>query len=54
MRKMKQLFLILPDHIKKIEVCIEDTNKPSLSLFEKIGFVRTGQEDELITYCYSV
>ena len=51
---LKQLFHIFLDQIKKIEVSIEETNKPSVSLFEKAGFVRTGQEDELITYCYLI
>ena len=49
---LRQLFSLLPDNLKKIEVSIEETNKPSLALFEKIGFVRTNKEDELITYCY--
>ena len=51
---LKQLLHIFRGHIKKIEVSIEETNKPSMSLFEKAGFVRTGQEDELITYCYLI
>ena len=49
---LKQLFYILPDHVKVIEANVEETNLPSQALFEKIGFVRTNKEDELITYWF--
>ena len=49
---LTQLFNILPNNLKKIEVSIDEANKPSLSLFKKIGFIQKDKEHELITFCY--
>lgn len=45
---IKKLLLMLPNDIEDVEVNIENTNTPSLSLFKKIGFAIIGKEDELI------
>ena len=37
----------------KIEVSIDEKNKASLELFESVGFVRTGKDEELFKYEYS-
>ena len=41
---------MVPSSVKTIEVSIEETNVPSVCLFQKLGFQLAGQEDELITY----
>ncbi len=39
----------MPQEVKAVEVSIDETNNASLHLFQKLGFVKTGKEDELIT-----
>ena len=46
---LNQLFLTLTSDVDVIEVSIEETNVPSLLLFQKLGFLKIGKEDELIT-----
>ena len=46
---LNQLFLTLTSDVDVIEVNIEETNVPSLLLFQKLGFSKIGKEDELIT-----
>ena len=40
------------DGFRRIEVSIEESNEASRRLFEKMGFVLTSTEDELILYTY--
>lgn len=37
---------------ERIEVSIDENNAASLRLFDRAGFRRTGQEDELITFVF--
>ena len=37
---------------KRIEVSIDETNTPSIGLFEKVGFAFVSQEDELRNYVW--
>lgn len=37
---------------RKIEISIDESNIASIKLFEKIGFVFSSKEDELISYVY--
>ena len=46
---LNQLFLAQSNVVNVIEVSIDETNAPSLSLFQKLGFSQIGREDELIT-----
>ena len=46
---LNQLFLAQSNDVNVIEVSIDETNVPSLSLFQKLGFSQIGREDELIT-----
>ena len=48
---LNQLFLTLTSDVDVIEVNIEETNVPSLLLFQKLGFSQISKEDELITLC---
>ena len=48
-KSLNQLFLKQTTDIDFIEVSIDDSNIASLSLFQKLGFLQTGKEDELIT-----
>ncbi len=41
-------------NFKKIEVFIDESNVPSLRLFQKLGFKFVSQEDELKQYEYSI
>ena len=41
-----------PFHYHKIEVSIDESNLASIHLFEKMGFIQTSKEDELISYIY--
>ena len=45
---LNQLFLAQSNDVNVIEVGIDETNVPSLSLFQKLGFSQIGREDELI------
>ena len=49
-KALKIIISIIPSAVKTIEVSIEETNMPSIDLFQKLGFQVSGQEDELITY----
>ena len=40
------------DGFRRIEVSIEESNAASRRLFEKMGFVLTSKEDDLILYTY--
>ena len=42
----------LPLDFERIEVSIDEANVASIRLFEKMGFLRTSKEDELIEYVY--
>ena len=46
---LNQLFLSQDDDVNVMEVSIDETNVPSLLLFQKLGFSQIGKEDELIT-----
>ena len=37
----------------KIEVFVDEKNKASIELFESVGFVCTGKDEELFEYEYS-
>lgn len=39
---------LLPEEVKTLEVSIDETNLPSLSLFEKLGYTSEEKEDGLI------
>ena len=41
-----------PISFDTVEVSIDEANTASVRLFEKMGFVRVSQEDELINYRY--
>ncbi len=45
---IRKLLLMFSNDVKDIEVNVENTNTPSLSLFKKLGFAIIGKEDELI------
>ena len=49
-KALKIIISIIPSSVKTIEVSIEETNMPSIDLFQKLGFQVSGQENELITY----
>ena len=44
----------LPVCFDTVEVSVDEQNTASIRLFEKMGFVRVSQEDELINYRYSM
>ena len=46
---LNQLLLAQTNDVDVIEVSIDETNVPSLLLFQKLGFSQIGKEDELIT-----
>lgn len=46
---LKKLISILPNTINKIEVSIDDTNIPSLCLFQKLGFQILEHNHKLVT-----
>lgn len=48
---INQLLLTQTKDVDVIEVSIDETNVPSFSLFQELGFSQTGKEDELITLC---
>lgn len=43
---------VLPLSFDRIEVSIDETNIPSIRLFEKMGFSFASKEDELLNYVY--
>jgi ribosomal protein S18 acetylase RimI-like enzyme len=45
-----QLFSIIPMTVKTIEVSIDETNIPSIHLFQKLGFQLAERDNDLITY----
>ena len=45
---------ILPPEFDYVEVSIDESNIASIRLFERFGFTRVSQEDELINYVYKV
>lgn len=47
---LKQLIPLLPHTVENIQVSIDETNFPSIRLFERLGFTRAGQEDGLVDY----
>ena len=49
-KALKKIISIIPSTVKTIEVCIEETNMPSICLFQKLGFQFAGQDNELILY----
>ncbi|MBR6050053.1 MAG: GNAT family N-acetyltransferase [Clostridia bacterium] len=49
-KSLKKFFSIMPSYIKTIEASIEETNIPSVLLFQKLGFQVSEQDNELITY----
>ena len=49
-KSLKIFFSIMPSYIKTIEASIEETNIPSVLLFQKLGFQVSEQDNELITY----
>ncbi|MBR0143283.1 MAG: GNAT family N-acetyltransferase [Clostridia bacterium] len=49
-KSLKKIFSMIPSAVKTIEVSIEETNLPSVRLFQKLGFQFTKQDNELITY----
>ena len=49
-KSLKKIISIIPSAVKTIEVSIEETNKPSIRLFQKLGFQIAEQDNELITY----
>ena len=49
-KALKIIISIIPSAVKTIEVSIEETNMPSIELFQELGFQVSGQEDELVTY----
>ena len=53
-KSLKEFFSILPSAVKTIEVSIEETNIPSIRLFQKFGFQPSERDRELITYCKSL
>ena len=51
---LRQLFVKLRTNMATVEICIDDTNYPSIQLFKKLCFIEIGKEDELITYRLSL
>ena len=49
-KSLKKFFSIMPSYIKKLEASIEETNIPSVLLFQKLGFQMSERDNELITY----
>jgi RimJ/RimL family protein N-acetyltransferase len=47
---MKALAGGLPEGIRRIEAAVDAENTPSLRLFEKLGFRRSGWAEGLLTY----
>ncbi|MBQ9553364.1 MAG: GNAT family N-acetyltransferase [Clostridia bacterium] len=47
---LRQLFTLAVDQVNTVEVSIDETNAPSIRLFQKMGFVPIGKEDELLLY----
>ncbi len=47
---LRQLFALAADHANTVEVSIDETNAPSIRLFQKMGFVPIGKEGGLILY----
>ena len=50
-KSLQKFFSLLPSAVKTIEVYIEETNIPSILLFQKLGFQTSEKEQELIKYC---
>ena len=50
-KSLQKFFSLLPSAVKTIEVFIEETNIPSILLFQKLGFQTSEKEQELIKYC---
>lgn len=46
----KKFISMIPHTVEKIQVSIDETNIPSIKLFEGLGFSKVGQEEELIDY----
>ncbi len=49
-QSLNKLFSILSTAVKTTEVSIEETNIPSIRLFQKLGFQLAERDNELITY----
>lgn len=47
---LKKLIPQIPHAVKKMQVSIDETNVPSIRLFEGLGFSKIGQEEELTDY----
>lgn len=47
---LKIFISLIPHTVEKIQISIDETNIPSIRLFESLGFSKTGQEEELIDY----
>jgi len=47
---LKKFISFIPHTVEKIQISIDETNIPSIRLFESLGFSKTGQEEELIDY----
>ncbi len=47
---LRQLFALAADHVKTVEVSVDETNASSRRLFQKMGFDQIGKEDGLIRY----
>lgn len=47
---LRRFISLVPDPVERIQVSIEETNVPSIRLFEGLGFSETAREEELIDY----
>ncbi len=47
---LKKFISLIPHTVERIQVSIDETNIPSMRLFESLGFSKAGQEEELIDY----
>ncbi len=47
---LKKFISLVPDTVQKIKVSIDETNMPSVKLFEGLGFSKGVQDGELVDY----
>lgn len=49
-KALKLFFAMSAGDAKTVEVSIDKNNVPSIRLFQKLGFIQIGNDEELITY----
>ncbi len=47
---LKKFISLIPHAVQKIQVSVDETNVPSIRLFESLGFSKVGQNEELVDY----